>query len=181
MTVVSSYNGTSNTNQTLLNGAADIMLLSNGSLLIANNDGRLLSFASGSETGQNLTVFSNWPSFLYFNKRQNSLYVTVCSQHLVYMLPSNRTIPPDRGTSGGCALNRTKNPMAVIVDSAGNIYVTSLFCHWVLKWSPNATTGILIARLTSGFFGSTADALNQPYGLAFDEQNLYLYVTDRLP
>lgn len=179
VTVAGACNGTNSTNQTTLSAPADVMVLPNGTMLVANGDGRLLGFPSGSRMGQMWTSFSNWPTFMYYDNRTDEIYVSVYSENLVHVLPSNRTIPPSGDATASCSVNRTSRPVAIIGDSAGNMYVTSNLCHWVTMWTPNATTGIVVAGLNNGNFGSVANALNAPYGLALDEANSYLYVSDR--
>lgn len=155
------------------------MILPNGTMLVTNNDGRLLSFLPGNRTGQTLSNFSDWGGFMYYDVRTDSIYVTVYNENLVHILPSETVIPPNGVTTAGCALNRTYRAIGLVGDNSGNIYITSNLCHWVLKWAPNATVGTIVAGSSNGNSGSSSNALDHPYSLALDEQNSYLYVSDR--
>ena len=179
VTVAGGCNGNSSTNQTLLLWPADVLITNNGTLYVANYDNRLLAFDSNNRTARTVATFGNWPTFLFIDNQTANIYVSVIQLDLIYILPGNRTIPPDRTQTGNCSLNRLSRPTVVILDSVGRVYIASFGCHWVTRWAPNATTGTLIAGSPLGNQGSDSQSLNYPYGLALDEPQSFLYVADR--
>lgn len=104
--------------------------------------------------------------------------MSVLILHLVYVLPSNRTIPPNGVSSGACSSTRLYGPRVVIADSTGNVYISSFGCNNVMKWAPNASSGTVVAGSPGGSPGNNAQLLSNPYGLAVDEVNGFLYVAD---
>jgi len=75
-------------------------------------------------------------------------------------------------------MNWVYSPTGIVIDSVGNVYVSSFFCNWVMKWAPNATNGTIVAGSASGHAGSSSTSLYAPYGLVLDEANSFLYVVD---
>lgn len=179
VTVAGGCNGSSSTNQTLLNNQGDVALDFSNTLYVANYDNRLLSFPYNNRTGQTLRTFSDWPGFLYFDRRTSNLYITVMNGDLVYIWPANQTIPPNGVTYYNCSIQLVRTPTAVIVDSNGTVYIASYNCNWITRWLPNATAGALFLGSPSGTCGATSQTLCTPYGMALDEINSYLYVADR--
>lgn len=168
MTVAGGYNGSASTNQTLLSWPMDVLLLSNHTLYITNNDGRILAFDRNHRTGRTVATFNTMPYFLFIDNRTSNMYVTLRCLHMVIILPSNRTIPPDGLATSNCSLNRLYIPSLVAVDSIGNTYISSTSCHIVVKWAPNATSGTLIAGSSIGQPTSDSQGLIYPMGLILD-------------
>ncbi|CAF2678052.1 unnamed protein product [Rotaria sp. Silwood2] len=123
-------------------------------------------------------TFADWPTYIYIDNETSNIYVTILNLNFLQIWPSNVTIPPS-GIMGSCVLNKLNRPTNFVVDSLGNIYISSLSCHWVTKWAPNATTGTLVAGSPTGTPGSKKHLLNLPYGLVLDEPYSTLYVSDR--
>jgi DNA-binding beta-propeller fold protein YncE len=71
------------------------------------------------------------------------------------------------------------SPSGIVVDSVGNVYISSYFCNWVTKWAPNANSATVAAGSSSGTSGSDSLSLIHPYNLALDEANSWIYVADR--
>ena len=178
ITVAGGCNGNASTNQTRLYWPNDVLLSPNGTLYVSDDDGRVLAFDKNNRTARTVAAFGNWLRFLYLDNRTAELYVCLVARHLVHVLPSNRTIPPDGLSNGACSSSRLNSPTVVITDSVGGVYISSTACNNVMKWAPNATSGTVIAGSPSGTAGSTAQLLWHPYGLALDEVNGYLYVAD---
>jgi DNA-binding beta-propeller fold protein YncE len=172
-------NGSASTNQTSLLSPADVLVSENGTMFVANYDNRLFAFDPNSRTARTVATFADWPAYLFIDNRTSDMYVSVIQLHLVYILPGNRTIPPDRSITGNCSLNRLYHPTVVIVDSVGNVYIASYDCHWVMRWAPNANVSTLIAGSPLAQQGGTSQTLRFPYGLALDEPKSFLYVADR--
>jgi sugar lactone lactonase YvrE len=173
-------NGSTPGNQTALYAQADVTLDYNSTVYVADGNNRLVAFDTNNYIGRVLRNFSSWPTFLYFDNRTSYLYITVMLNHLVYIWPTNKTIPNSGISYGNCSLNTLYYPSGIVVDSAGNAYISSYFCCWITKWAPNATSGTLIVGYLSGSCGSDNQSLNAPYNMVLDEPNSFLYVVDRL-
>ena len=163
----------------MLINQAGIVLDSNNTLYVGDNGNRILAFTLGNLTGTELMNFDNWPALMCFDNRTSSIYIVVVLSYLVYIWPSNQTIPPDGIPGTNCSLSTLFGPTGIAVDSVGNVYISSLYCNWITKWAPNATTGVLFAGSPTGDFGWDAITLYAPYGIALDEVNSFLYVADR--
>jgi hypothetical protein len=85
----------------------------------------------------------------------------------------NAIIPPDGIKQGIRSFSRLFNPSGVVIHSSGKVYIESFSCHWVNKWTPNATNRTLIAGSPTGNLASDSQSL------ALDEPNFFLYVADR--
>jgi len=85
----------------------------------------------------------------------------------------NATIPPDGIKQGIRSFSRLFNPSGVVIHSSGMVYIASFSCHWVNKWTPNATNRTLITGSPTGNLASDSQSL------ALDEPNFFLYVADR--
>lgn len=172
-------NGSSSTTATLLSDPADVMLGPNNTMYVADGSHALYVFNLNNRTGRIVRTFPDWPAFLFFDNSTSNIYVTVISTNLVYILPANKTIPPNGISSSTCSTKWVYGPTGIILDSAGNAYISSLSCHWVMKWAPDAANGTVIAGSSSGTLGSNSLSLNGPYCLALDEAMSFLYVADR--
>lgn len=179
ITVAGGCNGSSSTNQTLLNAPTGILLDYQNNLYVGDNSNQFYVFYPNNRTGQLLRSFSHWPTFLALDNGTSNIYFTVIYAHLAYVWPTNKTIPSSGITYLNCSVNWLYFPTGIAVDSLGNVYIASYFCHWVMKWAPNATNGTIIAGSPLGIAGSGSQSLYIPYALAIDESNSYIYVVDR--
>ncbi|CAF5143100.1 unnamed protein product, partial [Rotaria sp. Silwood1] len=41
-------------------------------------------------------------------------------------------------------------PTGIVVYSLGNVYISSHYCHWIMKWAPNVINATLIAGSSTG-------------------------------
>jgi DNA-binding beta-propeller fold protein YncE len=179
ITVAGGCNGSASTNQTLLNDPSGIAVGFNNTFYVTDTTDRLFVFDLNNRTGRVLTTFSSWPALLFFDNRTSNIYATIYSINLVYIWPTNQTIPPSGISYSSCSMNWVYTPMGITVDSVGNVYISNLYCNWVTKWAPNATNSTIVAGSPTGSSGSNSLSLYQPYGLALDESNSFLYVVDR--
>lgn len=139
ITVAGGCNGSASTNQTVLSWPADVFLAPNDTLYVANYDGKLFAFDKDNRTARTVATF------MYLDNRTAEMYVSVQALHLVYILPSNRTIPPNGVTGGVCSATGLNKPYAIITDSVGNVYIVNNGCRQVMKWAPNALFGTVVA------------------------------------
>jgi hypothetical protein len=178
-TIAGACNSSTYANATALNNPTDILLVSSNTLYVADYSNRTLVFTLNSLTARVLTTFGNWPAFMHLDNRTSNIYITVTLLHLVYIWPTNQTIPPNGIPGGNCSLSTVRGPTGITVDSVGNVYISSLYCNWITKWAPNATSSTLFAGSPTGNSGWDNVTLYEPYGLALDEVNSFLYVADR--
>ncbi len=82
------------------------------------------------------------------------------------------------GGSPGSGLNQLGAPFGVAVDSRQNVIVCDVLYPRITFWPPNATNSTVIAGL--GIADSSSMGLSQPFGIALDERNSWLYVADQL-
>jgi hypothetical protein len=180
-TVAGFYNGscpTSSTNLTVLHVQGGITVSNNGTLYVGDGSPAnvLLAFEPNNLTAKQIFTYGNWPTYLFIDAVTSSIYATVFNQDSVVIWPSNRTIP--RNPSAACNVTHLYWPTGILVDSLGNIYISSSGCNWVTKWNANATNATLVVGSLSGGSGNDSQHLYKPYGLFLDENNSLLYVAD---
>jgi DNA-binding beta-propeller fold protein YncE len=178
ITVVGRCNGNASTNQTILLGPAGISLGYNNTLYVEDATDQLFVFEINNLTGRVLGSFTGWPAFLFFDNRTSNVYISTYRENLVYIWPTNQTIPPSGISYNNCSMYGLYVPTGIIVDSVGNVYIASSFCNRVTKWAPNATIGTLVVGSATGSSGSDSLSFFEPFGLALDESNSFLYVVD---
>jgi DNA-binding beta-propeller fold protein YncE len=178
ITVAGGCNGSASTNQTIFNYPHGILLGYNNTLYVGDNSHQLFVFELNNRTGRVLTNFSSWPAFLFLDNRTSNIYISIYLGNLVYIWPTNKTIPPSGALFGSCTMHGVYSPTGITVDSVGNVYIASEYCNWVTKWEPNATNSTLVAGSPTGSSGSDNLSLHEPYGIALDESNSFLYVVD---
>jgi gliding motility-associated-like protein len=79
------------------------------------------------------------------------------------------------GHGEGPALDQLDHPDDINIDSLGNIYVADESNSRVVKWSPGATSGVLVAGGNGA--GSSPSQLNAPAGVIVDTSG-NIYVSD---
>jgi DNA-binding beta-propeller fold protein YncE len=83
------------------------------------------------------------------------------------------------GNSFGTAPNQLNHPTSIYVSKLdGSVYVCDNYNNRIQKWQKNATNGTTVAGSSNGTAGSTPYLLNNPYGIAIDDQENYIYVSD---
>jgi hypothetical protein len=179
ITVAGGCNGSTSTNQTQLNNQAKIILGYNNTLYVVDKSWRLLVFDLNTRAGSVLRTFNNYPAFVALDSSASNIYIGVLLLNLIYIWPTNATFPSNGISYNNCSMNWVYGPTGIIVDSVGNVYISSYYCNWVVKWTPNATSTTLVAGSSTGAPGTDSRSLYIPYGLALDEPNSFIYVTDR--
>ncbi len=95
---------------------------------------------------------------------------------------SMQTINPSpkaiAGVTGSCGTtpNKLHGPKGIFLDSEKNLYVADTSNNRIMRWAPNATSGILIAG--QNMTGNNSMSFNVPVGIFIDENNSLLYVAD---
>ena len=148
-------------------------------MYVGDNSNRLLAFTLNDRVARVVSSYDSWPTFMHVDNRTSSIYITVLSSNIAYILPSNKTIPPNGVQGSNCSLLWLNQPTGIALDSSGNVYISSLACSWITKWAPNATISTLFAGSPTGDYGWDSLTLYAPYGLVLDEPNSFLYVADR--
>lgn len=136
--------------------------------------------AGGNGPGTNNTQL-NLPEGLCLDLSSNSLLIANYASNNVVRwalgASSWTIVVGDPNGSSGSNSSLLNGPRDVILDSAGNIYVTDSQNHRVQFFRPGTTSGTTIAGVV-GVAGTAAHELNQPYSVALDSQ-LNLYVSDK--
>ena len=152
-----------------------------GILYVIDYDvGNIQSFTPCSRIG--LLVFSGVPYQLMdiFVDSLDTFYITdrLANDGTLYIRQGSilRSIPV-AGQSTACALTGLYNAYGVAVDRYGNIYVSMNLCYIVVKWTHNATVGVLFAG-QPGVSGATSSRLQRVRFLHLDEVHGALYVCD---
>jgi DNA-binding beta-propeller fold protein YncE len=91
----------------------------------------------------------------------------------------NLTSFPALGQStSSCLLTGIFNAYGVVVDQSGNIYLSTFSCSMVVKWTLNATIGVLIAGQPN-IVGSTSNIMHYVRFIYLDETRGLIYVCDK--
>ncbi|CAF4435504.1 unnamed protein product, partial [Adineta steineri] len=81
------------------------------------------------------------------------------------------------GTTPGSNANQLKNPSCLYIDNNNTLYICDHDNNRIQKWIQGATTGVTVARDSTGTQGSTSTLLKTPIDLTFDN-NGFMYVVD---
>jgi DNA-binding beta-propeller fold protein YncE len=91
----------------------------------------------------------------------------------------NLTSFPALGQStDACLLTGLYNAYGVVVDQSGNIYVSTFPCSMVVKWTLNATIGVLVAG-EPNVLDSTSNTMYYVRFIYLDEDRGLIYVCDK--
>jgi DNA-binding beta-propeller fold protein YncE len=178
-TIAGGCNGSASTNQTILKSPSDIGLGYHNTFYVGDGSNRLQAFEFNNRTGRVLKSFGYAFALLFVDNRTSNMYITVFAANLVYIWPTNPTIPLSGISHSNCSMNWVHAPSEITVHSVGNVYISSADRNRATKWAPNANNSIVIDGSSTGSTGSSSLSLNQAYGLALDESKSFLYVVDR--
>jgi DNA-binding beta-propeller fold protein YncE len=158
-----------------LAGPWGLYITSNSTLYVADYDsGRVQAYPSLSRFGTTIMTTAPVLEDVFVDSNSN-VYATNLGLSKVYLFPSNITFP--KNTSALCGLSYIYGPNGIAVDRQGNIYVADHGCHMIVKWPPNATTGVLVfGQMNTA--GSSNLLLNHPKCIFYDEIANALYVAD---
>ncbi|CAM4829689.1 unnamed protein product [Rotaria magnacalcarata] len=109
-----------------------------------------------------------------------SFYVADYSNSRVQQLDAGsifaKTVAGQANAAGGSTALYLSNPTYLIIDSAGNLYVSDSQNHRVQYFMNGTMTGVTIAG--TGSSGTSLNQLNNPYGIALDSSTGKLYISD---
>ncbi|UJR19071.1 hypothetical protein I4U23_022202 [Adineta vaga] len=158
-----------------LSGPWGVYVTSDNTLYVTDYDtGRVQAYPSLSRSGITIMTISGIVEDVFVDTIGYA-YMTAYTLGSVFVSPTNTTLPISKTylcTSSSIAL-----PYGIAVDRYGNIYISDYYCHVVMKWTPNATTGIVVAGQL-GIAGISNNFLSGPKFIFLDEINSALYVTD---
>lgn len=153
---------------------------------------RIVALRNIGTTYENVSVVtSDWapnrslcfPYYLHIDARNGyNLYVSSYCYGQVALYTNMQSVDPPplivAGINhiGGVGLQVVNAPFGIGLDSNSNLYVAAMDDHRVTLWTPNATSGIIVAGL--GVRSNNSTGLSSPTGIALDEQNSFLYVVD---
>lgn len=163
---------------------------STGTLYIADQaNNRIMQYLAGASSG---TVVAggygqgtnssqlNLPAGVYFDSTSNSLIIanTGANNIVRWVLGANSwtLLIGDANGSAGTSSTLLNNPMDVVLDSMGNIYVADTYNERIQFFIAGQSNGTTIAGTTSSS-GNTANLLSGPYSITLDSQ-LNIYVAD---
>lgn len=121
----------------------------------------------------------NYPNGLFVDTTSsNTLYVAdTVNQRIQKWLSgatSGTTVAGQSGVAGN-GLNQLNNPLYVIVDTSGNMFISDSGNSRIMRWAAGSNYGLPIAGSTTA--GSTPSQLYNPQGIRFDSSGS-LYVAD---
>lgn len=111
-----------------------------------------------------------------------NLYVSDSGNNRILMFYSMQTILLPLKVIDGSAnsydttVNGLEGPYGIKRDDYGSLYVADLYNQRIMRWTPNATSGVVI--VSSDTAGSSSMELCFPSGLFLDTYNSLLYVAD---
>ena len=142
------------------------------------SSGVVVAGGNGSGSGANQL---NGPQGVYVDAAQNVYVADFNNQRVQKWTPGASAGTTVAGVTGnaGTAPNLLREPIGVMMDAGGNLYVTECYNHRVSKWAPGATSGVTVAGSSAGTAGSANTALNFPYASRLDAAG-NIYVADNV-
>jgi hypothetical protein len=156
------------------------------------NDISVIQNINSNRTNTSLVVPQNWPSggklylpFATFVDVRNNYdsYVSDSGNNRIVMFKSMEFVDPPQiivygipTGSGSLAINQLQGPVGLVRDLQGNLFVADYYNHRIMRWTPNATNGTMIAG--TGSSGNSCIQLAFPFALFLDTYRSLLYVVD---
>ncbi|AYL97776.1 T9SS type A sorting domain-containing protein [Mucilaginibacter celer] len=134
-------------------------------------NGVIVAGGNGSGTGPN-QMYDTRGLYLYHNQ----IYVVTGQSVQKWVQGATSGVVVAGGNGKGSALNQFYSPQDVVVDDAGNIYVSDYLSSSVRKWAPGATSGTIVVG--GNGYGAAANQLSNPQSLCMDRFG-NIYVSDR--
>ncbi|MGT2428300.1 NHL repeat-containing protein [Cupriavidus basilensis] len=142
------------------------------------------SSASGYADGTGAAASFNIPAGLAVDANGN-LYVADSRNHTIRKISPAGVVTTLAGSTTSGSADGTgsaasfKNPGAVALDAAGNVYVADMGNHMIRKITPAGAVTTLAGSTASGYVDGTGSAasFNGPYGIAVDAIG-HVYVAD---
>ncbi len=169
-----------------LYGPASVYVMPNGNMYVVDRgNNRVQKYPAGSRLGTTLlgdgTADSgsdqlDEPMGLYVDALTEDVYVADCYNLRVQQVSSVNVTLQGLTVVDSSSSPSVYGPFGVQFDAQRNLYVSD-WNQRVIKWSPNATIGILVAG--TGTVGSDASSFNLPDIFDLDATGEYVYVADR--
>jgi hypothetical protein len=194
-TNVASFGAQGTGNGRMSKDARGIAVDSAGIIYVADVGGnRVIRFAADgtpmTSLGDGLPYYRNGPLDIFYGVRGlyvdgNTLAVADMWGYRVLFWNLNGTstgkqigggaVPCSADLSKAPPCNGHNEPRGIVVDAAGNTYVSDYWHQWIQKYD---SSGTLVAHWGVGR-GSDLGTLNLPSGLAVDNTRGYLYIANR--
>jgi hypothetical protein len=129
---------------------------------------------AGGNGGGNALNQLNYPMGIYVNDNFDLFIADRDNHRIVKWVENATTGVVVAGTSGvsGVSLDRLSSPSDVLVDNSGNIYVSDMYNHRVVKWGLNATAGVIVAGTNQA--GSGLNQLHNPKGIVLKNNEVFV-------
>ncbi len=186
VTVAGYANGTGALNAMALNGPASVIVMPNGNMYVTDRgNGRVQKYPAGSPLGITLVGNGSYgsgsnqlyePMGLYVDASTEDVYVADCFNSRVQQVSSVNVTLQGRTVVSSSSSPSLFGPFGVQFDAQRNLYVSDSNQR-VIRWSPNATIGTLVAG--TGTVGSNASSFDLPDIFDLDASGEYVYVPDR--
>ena len=191
--VIVAGNGTLGNSTSLLNRPLDLSIDRDSNVYVSDGyNERIIKFTNGSSVGVPLTygtisgIFSHAssPAASVIDSYGN-MYVSGMTSGMVIKYANisyTSASPPITGKvivglRSSYNYNQQFVGWGVAVDDSGNVFVSNQLQNRVMKWTPEATSGIVAAGIGNGTGGNGSSQLACPLGIALD-QSLSLYIAD---
>jgi DNA-binding beta-propeller fold protein YncE len=123
------------------------------------------------------------PHGLILDELNSAIYVADRGNNRIQRFPldgSGIGVTIAGGNGAGTAGNQLNGPTDIYRSKIdASIYICDSYNNRVQKWTVNATSGVTVAGSWNGLAGRTTSLMNETYAMAIDEDEIYLYVSDR--